>query len=481
MSAAGADPALTGRLHAALHKLDKTGAIVSARVIDLGTGHELFAERIDEPFTPASNMKLPVSAAALDRFGPDHQLKTYLALDGDDLWLIGTGDPSVGDGKLTAGRKEKPTTVLDQWADALKSRGVTRVKGNLYFYDGAFEDLRVHPTWSRGYLTDWYAAPVSGLNFNDNCVDVTLRPAAGAAAGQPAQFDLTPPADKVVKVVNQATTGPGREPTIDRDAKADVFTVKGSVAGKKELESRCVTDPGLFFADALRTNLAAHGIAVDGETKRADKPLGGHLEPPADKVVATYSTPLTDVLWRINKSSQNLFAEAMCKYQGRAYAIENGQPDARGSWENGSAAVKAFLRRQGIDDSKYVILDGSGLSKGDRVTTRGHSDLLAAMFKHKYADAFRNSLAAAGKDGTIGKRMPDLAGKVFAKTGYIGGVRALSGYAQTRQGKWLAFSIIYNKIPGPVKPYEELQDEAVRALVDWQPAGSASTAPVALR
>jgi D-alanyl-D-alanine carboxypeptidase/D-alanyl-D-alanine-endopeptidase (penicillin-binding protein 4) len=63
--------------------------------------------------------------------------------------------------------------------------------------------------------------------------------------------------------------------------------------------------------------------------------------------------------------------------------------------------------------------------------------------------------------------MTDLAGRVFAKTGYIGGVRSLSGYVKTGEGKWLVFSIIYNGIPGDVKPYEELQDQAVRLLAEW--------------
>ena len=47
------------------------------------------------------------------------------------------------------------------------------------------------------------------------------------------------------------------------------------------------------------------------------------------------------------------------------------------------------------------------------------------------ADAFRNSLAKGGVDGTLQKRYAGLDGRVFAKTGYIEGVRALSGYVRT--------------------------------------------------
>jgi D-alanyl-D-alanine carboxypeptidase len=47
-------------------------------------------------------------------------------------------------------------------------------------------------------------------------------------------------------------------------------------------------------------------------------------------------------------------------------------------------------------------------------------------------------------------------------------VRSLSGYVQTRAGRWLCFSILYNQVPGPVKAFEDLQDEAVHVLFDYR-------------
>jgi D-alanyl-D-alanine carboxypeptidase/D-alanyl-D-alanine-endopeptidase (penicillin-binding protein 4) len=173
-----------------------------------------------------------------------------------------------------------------------------------------------------------------------------------------------------------------------------------------------------------------------------------------------------DLLSRINKQSQNLFAEALCKMTGREFESRQGK-DVAGSWENGAEAIHAFLKKQGIDDSKYHLQDGSGLGRENKLTSRMQSDLLVKMTRHRFGEAFRESLAQAGKDGTIGKRMKDLEGHVYAKTGYIGGVRALSGYIYTRQHQWLVFSIIYNKIPGDVKPFEQLQDDACRVLVNW--------------
>jgi D-alanyl-D-alanine carboxypeptidase/D-alanyl-D-alanine-endopeptidase (penicillin-binding protein 4) len=439
-----AAPSLKSRLDEILHRRDDGTLKYTARVIELDSGRELYAVTPDEPFMPASNMKLSVSAAALDTFGPAKTFDTFLATHGDDLWLIGTGDPAVGDPSIEKKRGRLPTSVLDDWATALLNRGVTQIRGNLYFDDSAFDDSRYNAHWSKDYIGDWYAAPVSGLNLNDDCIDVTLYPTAD---GKPVAYTIMPPVTNV-KIVNECVTGEGKEkPIIDREPDSNTYTIKGACTRPTTLPSKSVVDSGAFFADALRTRFALRGIAIAGETKRGKRPADA-------QVIATHKTAMPDVMWRINKSSQNLFADAMFKLMGG------------GTWQGGSDAVHAFLKNAGIDDSRFKAVDGSGLARDNRLTARLQTDLLGYMAKHKYADAYRASMSQAGVDGTIRKRMYDLKGRVFAKTGYIGGVRALSGYVQQSDGKWLAFSIIYNGFKGTEKPFEELQDEAVRVLAD---------------
>jgi D-alanyl-D-alanine carboxypeptidase/D-alanyl-D-alanine-endopeptidase (penicillin-binding protein 4) len=454
--------ALAARLDEVLGRGATGSAHYAARVIDLQTGKELYAVNIDEPIIPASNGKLAVSAAALDFFGANHAFKTYLAVDGQDLWLIGSGDPGVGDNNLAKKSGGTTMTVLDQWAEALKKRKITRLEGNLYYYDRALDDQWTHPSWSRGYITEWYAAPISGLNFNNNCIDIRITPTSD---GKPVEFSVIPQTTRV-SIRNEALTGKGEEPDVSRERERDVFTVTGATTRPRDLKSEAVTDPGAFFADALRTRLEEKGITIAGETIRADQPLGGKLDPPREMIIAEHETKLGDGLKRVNKQSQNNFAEGYAKLLGRAYRARQ-KKDEPGSWAAGSDAARAFLEKQKIDASKIIIADGSGLSRENRVTSRMISDLLRTMWKHKEKRAFFDSLSIAGEDGTIASRMKDLKGRVHAKTGFIGGVRALSGYVKTEEGKWLAFSIIYNGIDGSVKPFEERQDNACRVLAAW--------------
>jgi D-alanyl-D-alanine carboxypeptidase/D-alanyl-D-alanine-endopeptidase (penicillin-binding protein 4) len=160
-----ADPFLAARLDSILLA---PGAKVGARVIELPSRRELYAREADRAMMPASNLKLVTTATALDLFGPDHRFETRLGLSGDDVYLIGGGDPGLGDMVLAGWSKLKPLDHFKAFAQALSDRGVTRIKGNLYYDDRALDEQWTLPTWSKSFREFWYAAPVSGLNFNDN-------------------------------------------------------------------------------------------------------------------------------------------------------------------------------------------------------------------------------------------------------------------------------------------------------------------------
>lgn len=454
---------VAGKLDPILHQLDSGGAVLSARVVDLSTGAEIYSSTPDRRVVPASNMKLLSMATAVDRWEGNHPFKTYVAMDGDDLWIIGTGDPALGDPELAKQTGGTPLTTFEAWTVALKSLHVNRVKGSLIYYDGAFESQQVHPSWGRGELSAWFAAPISGLNFNDNCVDVTVAP---SEPGKLARVSVMPPATQEVKIVNECTTGRGRHADITRAEDANIYTLTGSCTRPTVLKSKAVVDPGVFTADAFRTYLSSQGITVVGPTTRASSPLDGQLTPPMRKIVAVHQTLLADMLRRIGKDSQNLFAEGLCKLNGQAYNADHGS-DEPGSWASGERAIRLFLSRHHIDDSALTFADGSGLSHENQVSAHLISDILVTMAKSDRFGLFENSLTVGGVDGTIGSRFKDKPGRVYAKTGYVNGVRSLSGYVLTDDNRALAFSFIFNNIHGSVKPYEHLQDEACRVLMTY--------------
>ncbi|MEL7089752.1 MAG: D-alanyl-D-alanine carboxypeptidase, partial [Planctomycetota bacterium] len=126
------------------------GATVAVVVIDALTGQTLLTTpNADAALIPASNMKLVTSAAALDLYGPDAELTTKLSISGDDLVVVGGGDPALGDPDIEAQAGRTPMSVFDDWAQALRRRGVRRIAGDIVVIDAVFDGALAHPTWSR--------------------------------------------------------------------------------------------------------------------------------------------------------------------------------------------------------------------------------------------------------------------------------------------------------------------------------------------
>ena len=448
-----------GRLRSK-HKCDT--ARVGLCVVDLDTGKEVLAIDAQQPLAPASNMKLVTTAAAIERLGADFEYHTVLyrkgavdaagALKGD-LVVIGAGDPNVS-GRFFDG---DPAAVFKQWADKLREAGVTSVDGDLLLDDTLFDRELTAPDWPKDQLTKWYCAQVTALPLNDACIDISVRP--GARAGQPARVILSPDT-KYVTIENACTTtaaesehrfGLSRVPGTNRIR----VTGKVLVGSSPETESIPVHDPTMFFGTVLAETLQAKGIALRGAPKRVEKPL----RPKEDGLdaVCSYAVDLKRTIAVTNKRSQNFYAETLLKLLG---ARAKGQ----GSWANGAAAVSALLAEVCAADGEYVITDGCGLSSTNRLSARTLARVLAYEWARPHRDAYVESMAQGG-EGTLEKRLrdDDLEGRVRAKTGFIAGASALSGYVQTPEGRWLAYSILVNRFES-LSDAKAFQDDVVRLL-----------------
>jgi len=249
------------------------------------------------------------------------------------------------------------------------------------------------------------------------------------------------------------------------------IVIDGRVTASTKIASIPVPDPGKFTAETLRNYFASRGIQVGGIEPIRSMPLQAR-DGVTPTMLAPARTRLTELLPRINKSSQNLLAEGLTKRLGKSWLESQGQRDAPGSWKAGEQAVRAFLESRMIDPTGLVMLDGSGLSNRDRTTARMICDVMRTMHQSPFRKTYFESLSIGGVDGTLKDRFANTDGKIIGKTGYIGGVRSLSVRAITRSGRTLFVSFIYNRIPvsagsvADVIEFEQLQDEAVRVLLD---------------
>lgn len=425
-------------------------------VVSLDQGDTLFAFEADAPLAPASNMKLLTTAAALRRLGPDFRFQTYLLSEGTvsngvlhgDLVLYGTGDPGISD-RFFSSKDE----VLRLLVDQLEQLGITEVSGQLVA-DASHLPGPLRPTgWDPADLNDHFAGAVSALSYNENVV--SFRVVAGKRIGVRPEIQ-TVPDHAGLDVVNNALTVSGRARprlAILRDDPLDPIRIEGRITlGSRDVwRQMTVPSPSHFAASALRAILAERGIRVSGGIRVVETPATSivrRVTAPSiqtqdrTRILAKHvSAPLSDYLAVVNKRSNNLYAELVFRTVGRAAGgIGNPQGSAQ--------AVLEAVADIGVPVADVVMLDGSGLSAGNRVTAAAFVALVAGMAKTEQWSAYWASLPVAGRRRELGRMYRTAAaGNLRAKTGTIEGVSALSGLVRSRDQERLAFSIMLNGTP----------------------------------
>lgn len=435
-----------------LDNLPESTTTVSASFVRLPDGTNFCEHNAELPLIPASNQKVITGAAALEILGVDYIFETTLSSDDRNLIIRGSGDPGFGDPRLADDDSTDPINVFRKWLAVLRSNGITHISGDILIDDRVFDNQWVHPSWEPQDLAKWYAAPVGGLNFNDNCIEVTLWP---TTSGELVGFEVFPPTPWI-NLQNNCRSG-NRKPWIHRKDLSPTFELRGQTSKRVTLQPVAISDPGIFTGQVFKQVLAEGGVVVQGDVKRAAVPLATGS---SQRVLDTHQTHISKVLRRSLSQSQNLFAECLLKSAGR-----HSTPGKPGSWDSGTRAVLHRLQQWNIDTQGMVIADGSGLSRDNRISARHIVDVLRHVYMDKAAGGvFINSLALNGSRGTLRKRMADMPGQIWGKSGYMKGIRSLSGYVASQSGKWYAFSVMFNDIRASTGPYNQIHEQICEIL-----------------
>lgn len=414
-------------------------------VIRDSTGTYLEKYHGSKLFTPASNLKLLTSATVLNELGPDYRFKTVMYGTGHlegSVWMgniiiRGSGDPSIS-GTFYDGYR---LYVMHEFYAALDSLGIEKIDGNLIGNDSYFNSKPYPETWMWSDFTFYYAPQINALSFNNNTVDLTVI--AEDAVGEEPTIYWFPFNTDYVNFINEQLITPANtlyDEYYHRFLGTNTILLKSYLPkGFVEKEALTIMDPARYFMDTFKKYLENGGIEVTGGiridsrrhnwTSERYKALGVHV-----------SKPLSDLLRHMNKESDNFYAEMLLK---TAAAEHFG---VQGTTELGTKLAKSFIESLGADASDIEMHDGSGLSASNLISPVDISTLLVGMMDHPYFETYKSSLPIGGIDGSLEYRFNNspLRGHVYAKTGYISGARALSGYLTTRSNQTVVFSIFTN-------------------------------------
>ena len=427
---------------------------VGMRVEELSSGRVLYGLRSSVLMDPASNQKVLGTSAALLRLGSDYRYRTDVTGAQPDGGGIVTGDVVIrgsGDPSLRARH-------IDALAESLAKQGITRVSGEI------LGDPR------RIGSDELEQGGRSPLRVGSSSMEVHVRP--GDKVGSRPVVSMRPASDVFV-IVNQAETrakGKARlNVAMERAGQRFQVVVSGaiSIAKGEVVIHRAPPSAPLFAAFLLRQALIQAGIEVRGgvgvyvgegrsrvsirpsiegamvalapQGSDSSPPLGGHVSTGPPELLAVHeSEPLVVLLRRVNKDSDNEWAERVLETVGAE--VLGGAPTTA----KGVRVLREALAELGLPAAAYVPANGSGLGHQNRVTAAGMAELLRRIyFDPRIGPELMQSLSVGGVDGTTRNRFrgSSAAHRVRAKTGTLNGVSCLSGYVGDGS-EVLVFSIL---------------------------------------
>lgn len=394
---------------------------------------------------PASNLKLLTSAAILDELGSEFTYKTPMYGFGyqeggnwiGDIIIEGSGDPSISGTFYDDDRFH----VFDKFYMALDTLGIRHISGSLIGSDALF-DQQVYPKgWNWDDLSFYYGVEISALSFNNNAVDLTVR--ADGKVGDTPSIQWFPFDTDYVNFINeQVITPPGTEydEFYRRVMGTNTIILRSKLPkGYLEEESLSVLNAPMYFMDTFQKYLedggisVERGIIIDNQTHLYEE--GEYVE-----LASHQSVPLSELLKQVNKESSNFYTEMLLKTMAAEHF------GAQGSTELGLEIVRNFAESMNMDTTKMSLSDGSGMSPSTLMKINDLTLLLVNLQQHDQFPVFFNSLSIGGRDGSLKYRFggTPLVGKFRGKSGYVSGVRALSGYMTAKSGRRLIVGIVTN-------------------------------------
>lgn len=420
------------RIHSIVSSAEKGDEKIGIQVVSLNNGETIYKHNINTPLNPASCTKLVTTAAALKLLGPNYRFHTKFITDRrpiggtvGTLWVKGSGDPSI---------------VIERlWRIArdLANTGLKKITGDIIIDDYYFDGYK-YPGYIEGSGRA-YNSLTGAVSLNYNTINIIVSPASRVGMSPHIALDTAGP---YFRVVNNAKTGPrGSKQNLnvvrkDKEGE-DIIFISGSipVESPPKYIYRNITNPPLYFGLALKSLLEQNGVTVEGKVFRQPAPRAAYV------LLDSVSKPLSLIVRDMNKFSNNFVAEQLVKTLG---AQIDSVP---GTTRKGMRVIENYLAQIGIEPGSYKLVNGSGLTRHNRIAASTLMKVLANTFvDFRIAPEVMSSFSIAGIDGTTKDRHTSdrIKGLARAKTGTLAGVSTLVGAIPSESGEMLGYTILMN-------------------------------------
>ena len=408
---------------------------ISISIKDVSTGATVYELNSKTPTPPASTLKLVTFTSALNTLGKNYEFTTglYKGLN-NELYLKLGADPY-----LTA--KE-----LNKLFESARLKNIIEPKA-IYIDDMILDTNE----WGEGWQWDDDLNPLmpkfSSYNIDSNLLDVVISP---TTLNEPAQISM-----KVfypTTFMNYATTGNENNIKLSRKnyISPDIITVEGTV--KSQITKKIpVNYPKRYFGMRLENALRSEKIDYYDAIAQRRVPTRDIT------TIEEIKHPISQAQTAVLKNSNNMIAETVFKLAGGKYT------GSTGSIENAVQMFNAYCKNNGLNTSDIKIVDGSGVSKNNLMTSDFMTGFLVKLAATNDFAEYKTSLPTSN-EGTLANRMLYFKDNLRAKTGTLSDISAITGYLTAKSGKTYAFNIMINDPKSKSSDKKMLEEYILRAL-----------------
>ncbi len=406
---------------------------VSVSVKDAETGKVIYKLNDKQPTMPASTLKLITLGASLDTLGDDYEFSTKLyKTTNNDLYLKLGADPFLTSAGLNS--------LMEK---AVKDKKITSPK-IIYIDDYIFDKTE----WGEGWQWDDDLNPLmpkfSSYNIDKNLLSIIIAP---TNLGSPAQIYTTK--FYPVTFMNLVITGKENDIELNRNNSIapNILNISGTI-NKQITEEIPINNPKRYFILRLEDAIKSAKMDYYGSFPQKKTPATNVY------LVAEIKHPISQAVKAILMNSNNFVAETVFKLAGAKFVNNTG------SLSHSQEMLDAYFKKIGIDAKDIKIVDGSGVSKNNIITTDFMTDYLVKQSKN---EVLKNSMPTAG-EGTLRNRMLYFKDNLRAKTGTLSDVSGIAGYITSRSGKTYAFDIMINDPKTKSNDKKSLEEYIIRDI-----------------
>ncbi len=436
-----------------LQKSNVDSGSMGVFVLRIGDRQPMLVFNENSPHVPASVMKLVTTYAALGTLGAHYRWPT-------EVYMTGQLKGGTLNGNLIIkgyGAPDFDTQQLRQILRQLRNKGVRHIRGQVVFDNSYFRPPNINPGAFDGKRYEAYNAQPDALLFNQKTSEFIVQNVQGRA------MVYTPAPAHNVRIVNHIRSvkgrcrGRARSPrmNVSSGPAGHVVTFSGRFStrcGKRHYKKAITDSPSMIFASMQRYWKQDVGGVMKARFARGTTPAQARL------LYRHQSAPLSQIIKEVNKESNNLMARQLLLSIG---ARKLGAPSTP---RKGEQAIKQWLRSQKLNFAELRIENGSGLSRWSSISARHVGELLLHAYRSPHRQYLMDSLAIAGRDGTLKKRFRNtpVAGKGRFKTGSLRNARAIAGYVRGVDGREYIVSILHNGTAA-----RQRGKKAHDALIEW--------------